>query len=171
MCDLESLAQCLSPENLENFHLVTPDKKEARDKDCGGCSWHHPRWNKRVFTDFSEFYTSHMACYWYQWQSNLSFRVKAKWTPLKTCSTFVVKNLPANAGDVRDKGSISGLGRYPGGEHGNPLQYSCLEKPMDRGDWKTTVHGVAKSRTQLTDFHFIHTYVYSIGSCHSSSEF
>ena len=130
MCDLESLAQCLSPENLENFHLVTPDKKEARDKDCGGCSWHHPRWNKRVFTDFSEFYTSHMACYWYQWQSNLSFRVKAKWTPLKTCSTFVVKNLPANAGDVRDKGSISGLGRYPGGEHGNPLQYSCLENPM-----------------------------------------
>ena len=45
---------------------------------------------------------------------------------------LVVKNLPANAGDIRDVGFISGLGRSPGGEHGNPLQYSCLENPMDR---------------------------------------
>ena len=47
----------------------------------------------------------------------------------------VVKNLPANAGDVRDTGSIPGLGRSPGGEHGNPLQYSCLEYPVDGGAW------------------------------------
>ena len=46
---------------------------------------------------------------------------------------LVVKNLPANAGDVIDAGSIPGLGRSPGGGHGNPLQYSCLENPMDRG--------------------------------------
>ena len=46
---------------------------------------------------------------------------------------LVVKNLPANAGDIRDLGSISGWGRSPGGGHGNPLQYSCLENPMDRG--------------------------------------
>ena len=48
-------------------------------------------------------------------------------------------------------GSIPGLGRSPGGEQGNPLQYSCLENPMDRGAWRTTVYGVAKSQTQLSD--------------------
>jgi len=55
----------------------------------------------------------------------------------------VVKKLPASAGDVRDPGLIPGWGRSPGGGHGNPLQYSCLEKPMDRGAWQTTVHRVA----------------------------
>ena len=60
----------------------------------------------------------------------------------------VVKNLPAHAGDV---GSISGSGRSPGEENGNPLQYSCLENPMDRGAWWVTVHGVAKSQTRLSD--------------------
>jgi len=57
----------------------------------------------------------------------------------------VVKNQPGNAGDIRDMGSIPGSGRSPGGGHGNPLQYSCLENPMDRGAWTATVHGVAKS--------------------------
>ena len=60
-----------------------------------------------------------------------------------------VKNLPANAGDARDAGLIPGLGRAPGGGHGNPLQYSCLENPMDRGAWQDTIHRVAKSRTRL----------------------
>ena len=55
-----------------------------------------------------------------------------------------VKNLPADAGDL---GSVPGLGRSPEGGHGSPLQYSCLEKSMDRGAWRATVHGVAKSRT------------------------
>ena len=54
----------------------------------------------------------------------------------------LVKNLPANAGDARDAGSIPVLGRSPGGEHGNPLQYSWLENPMDGGAWWATVHGV-----------------------------
>ena len=57
----------------------------------------------------------------------------------------MVKNLPASAGDIRDAGSIPGLGRSPRGGHGNPLQYSCLENPMDRGAWRATIHGVAKS--------------------------
>ena len=56
---------------------------------------------------------------------------------------LVVKNLPANARDIRDMNSIPGLGRPPGGGHGNPLQYSCLEKPMDRGAWWATVHRAA----------------------------
>ena len=61
----------------------------------------------------------------------------------------VVKNLPDNAGDIRDVGSIPRLGRSPGGGHVNPLQYSCLENPIDRGAWWATVNKVAKSRTQL----------------------
>ena len=55
----------------------------------------------------------------------------------------------ANAGDVRDVGSIPGSGGSPGGGHGNPLQYSCLENPMERGAWLATVHRVTKSQTQL----------------------
>ena len=62
----------------------------------------------------------------------------------------MVKNLPANARDTRDVGSIPGSERSPGGGHGNPLQYSCLENPMDRGAWKATVRRVAKGRTQLS---------------------
>ena len=62
---------------------------------------------------------------------------------------IVVKNPPFNVGDLRDMGLVSGLGRSPGGGHGNPLQYSCLENPMDRGAWRATVHSVAKSWTQL----------------------
>ena len=60
-------------------------------------------------------------------------------------SGTVVKDMPANAGDVRDAGSIPGSGRSPGEGRDNPLQNSCLENPMDRGAWLTTVHGVAKS--------------------------
>ena len=54
----------------------------------------------------------------------------------------VVKNLPANAGDIRDTGLIPRSGRYPRGGNGNPFQYSCLENPMDRGAWQATVHRV-----------------------------
>ena len=57
----------------------------------------------------------------------------------------MVKNLPASAGDKRDVGSIPESGRSPGGRHGNPLQYSCLENPMDGGAWRATVHGIAES--------------------------
>ena len=61
----------------------------------------------------------------------------------------MVKNPPANAGDVRDVGSIPLSGKSPGEEHGNPLQYSCLENPMDRGAWRVMVRSVSKSQTQL----------------------
>ena len=56
----------------------------------------------------------------------------------------MVKNLPMNAGDAGDVGSVPGLGRSPGGGHGNPLQHSYLENPMDRAAWWAIVHGVAK---------------------------
>ena len=61
--------------------------------------------------------------------------------------TIEVKNLSANAEDIRDTGSIPRLGRSPGEGNDNPLQYSYLENPMDRGAWQTTVHGVAKCQT------------------------
>ena len=63
----------------------------------------------------------------------------------------MIKKLPANAGDVRDVGLISGSERSLGGGQDNPLQYSCLENPMGRGAWKATVHRVTKSQTRLDD--------------------
>ena len=74
----------------------------------------------------------------------------------------MVKNSPNNAGDIRDLGSIPGLGRSPGGGHGNPLQYSCLENFTDRGAWWATVHRVAKSWTRLKQLS-MHTCIY--GTC------
>ena len=68
------------------------------------------------------------------------------------CGT-VVKNLPANAGDARDVGSIPGLGRYPGVGNGNPLKYCCLDNPMDSRAWQAAVHRVTKSQIQLSDQH------------------
>ena len=65
--------------------------------------------------------------------------------------TQQVKNPPANSGDSRHASSIPGAGRPPGGGHDNPLQYSCLENPTDRGDWRATVHGVTQSWTGLTN--------------------
>ena len=62
---------------------------------------------------------------------------------------LVVKNVPTNAGDVRDVGSIARSRRFPREGHGNPLHYSCLENPMDSGAWQATVHGAPKSWTQL----------------------
>ena len=74
------------------------------------------------------------------------YRAKA-WTSL---TAQLVKNLPANAGDA---GPIPGSGRSRGGENGNPLQYSCLENPMDRGVWPTIVHGVIQSRLKQLSTH------------------
>ena len=72
----------------------------------------------------------------------------------------MVKNLPANARDTRDAGWIPGSGRSLGEGNGNPLQYSCLENPMDRGDWWATVHGAAKSPTVLKQLN-THTHTHT----------
>ena len=71
----------------------------------------------------------------------------------------MVKNPLAKSGNTRDMGSVPGLGRSPGVGNGNPLQYACLENSVDRGAWRATVLGVAKSRTQLSNgrFHFVLT--------------
>ena len=77
--------------------------------------------------------------------------VSLRWIHLTGASqvALVVKNPPANAEDVRDAGSIPGLGRSLGGGHGNPLQFSCLENPMDRGAWEAIVHRITKNWTRL----------------------
>ena len=72
---------------------------------------------------------------------------------------LMVKNPPANAGDIRDPGSIPGLGKSPGGGHENPLQHSCLENPMDRGTWWAIVPRVTKSQTRLKQLS-MHTCIY-----------
>ena len=72
----------------------------------------------------------------------------------------IIKNLPANAVDIRVTGLISVLGRSPEGGHGNLLQYSCLENPMDRGAWQATVHRVAQSWPQMKKLS-MHTYTIS----------
>ena len=61
----------------------------------------------------------------------------------------MVKNMPADAGDIRDMGSVPGSGRSPGGGHGNPLQYSHLENPVDRGAWRAIIRGVSVSQTKV----------------------
>ena len=81
-----------------------------------------------------------------QFQSIQSDQVRPYWIKCVSDATYfpvvsVVKNLPANAGDM---GSIPGLGRSPERENGNPLQFSCLGNPMDRGAWRATIHEAAK---------------------------
>ena len=70
---------------------------------------------------------------------------------------LVIKNSSANVGDIRDVGSIPGSGRFPGERHGTPLQYSCLENPVNRRGWPATVHRVTKSQTRLSDLACTHT--------------
>ena len=79
--------------------------------------------------------------------------------------TLVVKNPPANAGDTGDANSISGPGRLYGGEHGNTLQYSCLENPMDRWAWWVIVHRVAKSWTRLKRQHACKPPIFNLFLC------
>ena len=69
-----------------------------------------------------------------------AFLFRGYWKASASQVALVVKNLPANAGDIKDDGSIPGLGRHPGEGHSNALHCACLENPMDRGAWQDTVH-------------------------------
>ena len=92
------------------------------------------------------------------------------WTPISMSSYHTTLPLSwirdwclwPNAGDIRDAGSIPGSGRFPGGRHGNPLQYSCLENPMDRAVWQPAVHRVAQRGMQLNGLS-THTYARTFG--------
>ena len=72
----------------------------------------------------------------------------------------MVKNMPVNVGDIRDVGVVPGLERSPGEGHSNPLHYSCLENSIDRGAWRATGHGVAKSQARLKRLH-THTHTHT----------
>ena len=98
----------------------------------------HVQWELSIFPLFLPI----LSFGWY----NLRFYIQFIWVSLMA---LVVKNPPANAGDITDVGLIPGLGRSLGGRYGNPFQYSCLENPMDRGAWQATVYRVSKSRTRL----------------------
>ena len=77
---------------------------------------------------------------WWERERQMPYDITYMWNQVVP----VVKSLPANTGDTRDLGLIPGSGRSPGGRKGNPLQYSCLRNPMDRGAWWATVHGVTR---------------------------
>ena len=84
----------------------------------------------------------------------------------------MLKNLPASAEDLRDKGLIPGSGRSPGGGHGNPLQHSCRENPTDRGAWRATVREVAESdMTEVTEPTCIHVQLGSTNTLYIASMF
>ena len=100
------------------------------------------------FISASEIYSKHTVFITCQTLYRYRYGYRYIWSPEVV---LVVKNPSANAGDIRNMGLIPGLGRCPGGGHGNPLQCSCLDNPMKRGDWGAIVHGVTKSWTQLSD--------------------
>ena len=94
---------------------------------------------------------------------------KVFWTSILVRWSFpggtIIKKLTANAGNIRDVGLITGSGRSPEGGQSNPLQYSCMEKPMVRGAWRTIVHRVTKSQTQLNDLAHIGEMIDSHRKC------
>ena len=105
-----------------------------------------PNWSQVPLLGWMSVPSSQKAHY------NPSYRLSSQlkiWNLKISAQLFSGKESACNAGDL---GLISGLGRSPGTGHGNPLQYSCLENPMDRGAWRATVHGVAKSQTRLKQF-------------------
>ena len=89
--------------------------------------------------------------------SNISLRKTNKILVSASQVMLVIKNPLANAGDIRDTGSIPGSGSFPGERQGNPLQYPCLENSMDSGAWQATVDGVTKSQTRLSTCIHTHT--------------
>ena len=82
-------------------------------------------------------------------RSTIYIRVYSSYCTGTSQVALVVENPPASAGDLGDAGSVPGSGRSPGGGHSNPLKYSCLENPMDRGAWWATVRSITKIQTWL----------------------
>ena len=116
------------------------------------CCWVHPNWTRilyqtrswcSAFQNYTEFWLPYLCNIYFttscnQWSTH-SLRVTIMYDGASQVA-LVLNDPPASAGDVRNTGSIYALGRSPGWGPGNPLQYSCLEYPMDRGAWRATVH-------------------------------
>ena len=123
------------------------------DREAWRAAIHGVAKSRTWLSDWTElnwtYYSSLMSIYFklrYNWQHYISFKY-ARYVGFPGGS--VVKNLPANAGDIRDSGSVPGSGKSPGEGHGSPFQCPCLENPMKRGTWRSAVHRVAKSWTQM----------------------
>ena len=121
----------------------------------------HIRWSKYWSFSFSNRLSN-------EYSMLISFMIELTWVKTRavkndrylfgcTQVVLVVKNLPANVGDIRDAGSIPGSGRSLGRGHSNPFQYSCLENPTDRGVWCATAHRVTKSQTWLKQLKHTHS--------------
>ena len=110
-----------------------------------------------IVCKITEYWWNHVL--WNQTSLGLSFDLIICTTPQVA---LVAKNLPVNTGNIKDMDSIHGIKRSPIGGNGKPLQYSCLENPMDRGAWWAMVHGITKSQTWLKQLsrHIIIYYYY-----------
>ena len=98
---------------------------------------------------------------WHCFQEDLGFIITNNGFP----DSLMCKESACNAGDMRDASSIPGLGRFSGKGNGNPLQYSCRDNPTDRGDLQATIHGAAKSQTQLRDYACPHAHMQTLRTC------
>ena len=151
-CSPKRMSLLLSPLSLFSSnppHANSCSTSVYRHFSCQDHQWHlyyHTQWATPL---------SHHPCHSWPWGFHESH--SHSWA---SQVALVVKNPSANAGRRKRHGFNPWVGRSPGGEHGNPLQYSCLENPMDRGTWRATVHGVAKSGTQLKPLS-IHTHTHT----------
>ena len=135
---------CVSSVNTMLYWLMAP-LRSLKIKFCVIISI------KNIWTDY-HFHKNVWECLFHSTLSNIEhYSVFKIFLIMNWASQVVlmVKNLPAKAGNITDVGLIPGPGRFSGGGHGNPLQYSCLENSMDRGTWWATVHEVAKHSTWL----------------------
>ena len=132
-----------TPACLVNFSLSHNHTKHLLQEDLSENSFHYPSTSPNI---------------------NASLLRSMRGFP---CGS-VVENLPANAGDTRDTALTPGLGRFPGERNAHPLQYSCLENPMDRGAWQAIVYRVAMSQTWLSNWAHTQTMIHNIQGTHSS---
>ena len=144
------LLQCMKVKSGSEVAQSCPTPSDPMDCSLPGSSIHRifqARVLAWVAIAFSiDMFTKCKYSYWKQIETHFSHDICVLWA---FQVILVVKNLLASAGDIKDMGSNTRLGRYSGGGHGKPLQYSCLENLMDIGAWWVTIQGVTKSRTWL----------------------
>ena len=155
--------------SLAMWHGLQDLSSQARDGNYAPCSGdtESSQWTTRALASVS--FSLHFSLF------HLLGTIHLRTSILKSCSGVSVgKESACNAGDTGDKGSTPGSGRYPRGGNGNPLQYSCLENPMDRGAWSATALGVAKIQTwlkRLSTHTHTHTHTHTLKSNHIYGKF
>ena len=151
---------------LASFHAHRSGQTYAENRSSGviRAQWDREAWTSPPLTGALG---SSWACMSFSWKFSTMC-----WCMWASQVVLVLKNLPASAEDLRDKGLIPGSGRSPGGGHGNPLQHSCRENPTDRGAWRATVREVAESdMTEVTEPTCIHVQLGSTNTLYIASMF